>query len=273
MKPLVQLFWFLLIQLYPSINSGDTIVIVNPAKDGWDVIYHRAHALLAAQLGGQWRRKDAPPRLYETIAAVSHHDDLEREWQENIITKAGAPMDFTQNEEGPDYKLLRKHMEGALYRGRWVALLNSMHQSRLLEGFRGESEEGDQFLDEQIENQTRWREELGISKDEAASAYDFMQWCDRLSLILCQQELPEDERALEISKGPDGQRYDIKQAANGLVTVMPWCFEDDRFTVNVEFSHLSQIKYDDDASLTQALKQAPRDLLEWTFVKDLEAAK
>jgi Protein of unknown function (DUF3891) len=243
-------------------------VIVNSNKDGWDVIYHRAHALLAAQLGGQWRKKDSPPRLYETIAAISHHDDLEKEWEEHNLTPAGAPMDFTQNEEPPDYDLLRKHLEGALYRGRWVALLNSMHQSRLLESFRGDSLEGDAFLDEQITNQNRWRKELGISKDETASAYDFMQWCDRLSLILCQQELPDDERALEISQGCDGLRYDIKKAANGMLTVMPWCFESDRFTVNVEVTHLSALKFDDNASLTQALKVAPRSLREWTFTQN-----
>lgn len=243
-------------------------MIVNPTKDGWEVIYHRAHALLAAQLGGQWRRKDAPPRLYETIAAISHHDDLEKEWEERNLTEAGAPQDFTMS-EGTDYQQLRKHLEGALYRGRWVAMLNSMHQSRLNEGKRGESPEGDAFLNEQLDNQQRWREELGISKDDADSAYAFMQWCDRLSLILCQQQLPEDERALEISKGPDGERYDIKQASSGLVTVMPWCFEDDRFTVNVEVSHLAEVKFKDNASLTKALKEAPRALREWTFVREL----
>lgn len=242
-------------------------MIVNPAKDGWDVIYHRAHALLAAQLGGQWRRKDAPPRLYETIAAISHHDDLEKEWEEDNISDVGAPMDFTMN-EGTDHKQLRKHLEGALYRGRWVALMNSMHQSRLGEGSRGESAEGDAFLDEQIENQNRWRKELGLSKEDAQSAYDFMQWCDRLSLILCQQQLPDDERALEISKGPDGKRYDVRQFSDQSVTVEPWCFEDDRFVVNVEVSHLSQAKFDDNASLTAALKEAPRSLLEWKFVKE-----
>ena len=245
-------------------------MIVNPAKDGWDVIYHRAHALLAAQMGAQWRRKDAPPRLYETIAAISHHDDLEREWEEDNISEVGAPMDFTMN-EGTDYSQLRKHLEGALYRGRWVALLNSMHQSRLGESSRGTSAEEDAFLDEQLENQQGWRKELGISKDDAQSAYDFMQWCDRLSLILCQQQLPEDERALEISRGADGQRYDIRQFRDQTVTVEPWCFEDDRFVVNVEVSHLSQVKFDDNASLTAALKEAPRSILEWTFVKEKAA--
>lgn len=242
-------------------------MIVNPTQTGWEVIYHRAHALLAAQIAGHWQRKNAPPRLYETIAAISHHDDLEREWEEKNLTEAGAPMDFTLTSE-TSYDLLRQHLERSLYRGRWVALLTSMHMSRLNASARGQSEEADRFLDEQLEHQQQWREELDISKDDAASAYDFLQWCDRLSLILCQQQLPEDERALEISKGPDGKRYDIKQFSNGLVTVTPWCFEEDRFTVNVEASSLSEVKYEDNKSLTEALKQAPRYLLEWTFVKD-----
>ncbi|NDJ17561.1 DUF3891 family protein [Myxacorys almedinensis] len=241
-------------------------MIVHPTQTGWQVIYHRAHALLAAQIAGQWRRKDAPPRLYETISAISHHDDLEKEWQENNLTKAGAPMDFTQSQE-TSFPQMRKHLEDSLYRGRWVALLTSMHMSRLNASQRGTSKEADEFLDEQRAAQKRWCKELKISQEDASSAYDFMQWCDRCSLILCQGELPDDERALEISKAHDGKRYDIRQFADGLITVEPWCFETDRFTVNVEVSYLKQIKFDDNASLTEALKIAPRDLVEWTFIK------
>lgn len=32
-----------------------------------------------------------------------------------------------------------------------------------------------------------------------------MKWCDRLSLILCQQQIPDNNRKLEINDGPDGQ--------------------------------------------------------------------
>ncbi|WP_231295496.1 DUF3891 family protein [Gloeocapsa sp. PCC 7428] len=241
-------------------------MIVNPTRDGWEIIYHRAHALLAAQIAGQWRRKEVPIRLYETIAAISHHDDLEKEWEEKCLTPAGAPMDFTLDPE-TSYDELRKHLEGALYRGRWVALLNSMHMSRLQEGKRSESAEAARFLDEQLKNQQQWCKELGISKQDADDAYAFMQWCDRASLILCQKELPADNRALEISKAHDGQRYDIMQVDEGFVTVTPWCFEDKRFTVNVEASDLNQVKFDDNASLVKALKAAPRRIIEWTFVK------
>jgi Protein of unknown function (DUF3891) len=241
-------------------------VIVKPTKLGWEIIYHRAHALLAAQIAGQWQREKTPARLHETISAISHHDDLEKEWEECGLTEAGAPMDFTLNSK-TSYPQLRKHLESSLYRGRWVAMLNSMHMSFLQEGHRGESAEGDDFLDEQLANQQQWREELEITKDEAQRAYDFMQWCDRLSLILCQGQVPEDSRELEISKGPDGRRYSVKECSNGKLTVIPWCFKDDEFVVNVEVSDLSEVKFEDNPTLIAALKQSPRRLLEWTFVK------
>jgi hypothetical protein len=194
-------------------------VIVNATPNGWEIIYHRAHALLAAELAGQWRCQDAPVRFYETLAAISHHDDLEKEWEENILTEAGAPMDFTLNTNKDaeiGIKKLADLANNARYRGRWVALLISMHISRLNEPSRGSSEELDKFLDEQLRNQQHWRKELGIEKEEVDAAYAFMQWCDRLSLILCQQELPDDERFLEISKGPDDRRYDIMQRSDRL---------------------------------------------------------
>ncbi|MBD2495172.1 DUF3891 family protein [Nostoc sp. FACHB-280] len=247
-------------------------MIVKPTQNGWEVIYHRAHALLAAQLAGQWRRKNAPPRLYETLAAISHHDDLEKEWEEDNLTEAGAPRDFMLNTD-IDVEKLANLVKNAHYRGRWVTLLISKHMCRINESQRGKSPELDKFLDEQVQNQKHWCKELGIAKDEADAAYAFMQWCDRLSLILCQQELPADERFLEISKGPDGQRYDIMQRSDSLVTVEPWPFEDEKFTVNVEACELSQVKFATPAKLIQALQQAPIKVLEWTFVASTTGQK
>ncbi len=245
-------------------------MIVNATQNGWEIIYHRAHALLAAQLAGQWQRKDTPVRLYETIAAISHHDDLEKEWEEDNLTEAGAPRDFTLMTNSDAQESIQKNAnlaKDALYRGRWVALLISMHISRLNEPSRGQFPELDRLLDEQLQNQQRWRKELGIEKEEVDAAYAFMQWCDRLSLILCQHELPADERFLEISNGPDGQRYDIMQRSNKLVVVKPWPFQDEKFTVNIEACELSQVKFESNAELIQALQQAPIKVLEWTFVK------
>jgi hypothetical protein len=94
-----------------------------------------------------------------------------------------------------------------------------------------------------------------------------MQWCDRFSLILVQRQVPEDGRALEITHGIDNQRYDLRCLENGNLTVEPWSFEDDEFTVNVEACYLSELKYESDDALIDALKQAPIKVLEWTFTK------
>jgi Protein of unknown function (DUF3891) len=241
-------------------------VIVNATPNGWEIIYHRAHALLAAQLAGQWRRKNAPARLYETLAAISHHDDLEKEWEEDIVTEAGAPMDFMLSQD-TDVEKMANLVKNARYRGRWVALLISKHMSRLNEPKRGKIPELDKFLDEQLENQKIWSQELEIEETDIEAAYAFMQWCDRLSLILCQQELPADERWLEISKGPDDERYDIMQRSDDLVTVKPWPFEDEKFTVNIEACNVTQLKFKNSAELSQTLQEAPIKVLEWTFVK------
>lgn len=244
-------------------------MIVNLAQDGWDVIYHRAHALLAAQLAGQWRRADAPVRLFETIAAISHHDDLEKEWTGNHLTKSGAPLDFTLGESSLDgsLKAVKKHIEASRYRSRWVTLLISMHVCFLNQNNRDQSEDWRQFLEDQQQDQAQWRQELDVTEEEAQRCYQFMQWCDRLSLILTQRQIPEDGRALEITHGISQQRYDLRQMENGHLSVEPWPFETDQFTVNVDSAHLSQLQYESDEALTIALKQAPVQSLEWTFAK------
>uniref|UniRef100_A0A832M3G2 DUF3891 family protein n=1 Tax=Oscillatoriales cyanobacterium SpSt-402 TaxID=2282168 RepID=A0A832M3G2_9CYAN len=241
-------------------------MIVNLVENGWEVIYHRAHALLAAQIAGHWRRSDAPERLYETIAAISHHDDLEKEWEGNELTPAGTPLDFTLG-KSDEVEPLKQHLNDARYRGRWVTMLTSKHLCFLSQDRWGTSAEWDAFLNEQIQNQEQWRQELGIDKDEAERAYQFMRWCDRLSLILAQKHIPDAGRALEITSGIDGQRYDIRQLNDGKLTVEPWPFEDDQFTVNVEAICLSQLKYNNNRELVEALQTSPIKILDWTFVR------
>jgi hypothetical protein len=241
-------------------------VIVNLIEQGWEIIYHRAHALLAAQIAGYWQTVDSTARLVETVAAISHHDDLEREWQDNELTETGVPLDFTLN-TSVDVQQLQENVTNALHRGRWVALLTSMHMSFLNEPRRGQLKALDQFLDEQREQQQQWQKALELTPKDAEKAYAFMQWCDRLSLILCQHRLPDDERALEISKGPDGKRYDIRQWRDGTVCVEPWPFKDERFTVHVETRHLSQMQFDSNAALRSALQEAPVATLVWNFAK------
>jgi hypothetical protein len=142
-----------------------------------------------------------------------------------------------------------------------------LHTCFLKEGSKDKSPELVEFLQQQRDLQEQWRQELGIEQEEVQSSYHFMRWCDRLSLILCQHQIPDNERTLEINIGPDGRKYEIAQSQEGAISVFPWCFAKDKITVYVETSHLSEIKFEDNDSLKAALTNAPRKYQEWTLVK------
>ena len=243
-------------------------MIVNLTPDGWQIIYQQAHALLAAQLAWQWQPFGPADRWVGLLAAIAQHDDEQERWDGHYgLTPAGAPANFTMK----DFSLEQATgvMRAARFQGQWRSLLTSMHMSFLYESLRGQQSETDQFLNEQKANQQLWRRGLHVSKAEAQQAYDLMQWCDRLSLILCRQELPEMGRHLEISTGPDGQRHEVAQptAGGGPLTVTPWPFAAKEFSVSVEACQLRQLQFKDDEELSRALREAPIVTLRWDFVK------
>jgi hypothetical protein len=241
-------------------------MIVNPTTTGWEVIYQRAHALLAGELASHWRVDQRPERWFETLAAITQHDDGGREWiGDNHLTDAGAPLDFRLS----TFALIqpRQVATDARYQGRWVAMLISMHMNFLYESHRGESDEVDAWLDEQLAWQKRWREELGISKKDAEAAYALVQFCDRLSLILCGRGLPVSERSLEIAKGVDGERHDIMQREDGTLVITPWPFEDKQFAVHAEATYLDRLQFDGDEDLRNALMEGRIETLTWRFAR------
>lgn len=241
-------------------------MIVNAVPEGWEIIYQQAHALLAAQVAYQWREADRPERWVETLAAIAQHDDGQKSWAGKIgLTPAGAPANFTMLPFSLEQAT--QVMAEARYQGRWRCLLTSMHMSFLYEELRGQNNETDAFLDEQVANQKAWRKELNITKKQAQQAYDLMQWCDRFSLILCRSQLPEMERTLEVSKGPDGVQYSVTQQKDGLIKVNPWPFEQKSFTLSVEASYLKQLQFQSEDELSRALKCAPIKVKSWSICK------
>lgn len=237
-------------------------MIVNTDKKGWEVIYQNAHALLAVQIASCWRQDQRPTRWIETLVAIAEHDDGQADWNATrYLNDLGVPLDFAQQEFSMIQ--LRRVTHLSQYKGRWIALMVSMHMSFLYEERRGQNQEIDAFLDEQVMNQKKWRRELKVKKEEGEKAYALMQFCDRFSLILCRQELPEMERALEISKGPDGRRYYVTQRADASLAVEPWPFEQKEFSISVEATYLTHLAFENDAQLLQALKESSIESKTW----------
>jgi hypothetical protein len=241
-------------------------MIVNATLKGWEVIFQRAHGLLAVQIAHHWLKDQRPRRWIESLAAITEHDDGQEPLHDHHhLTEAGAPKDFTFLEF--DLSQAKKVTETAQYKSRWVALLISRHMTFLYQRLRGKNKEIDKFLDLQMVNQEKWQKELKIIKKEIDQAYNLLQWCDRCSLILSKNQLPEDEKLLEVYKGPDDRNYMIFQRKDQSVSVDPWPFEELQFTLWVETRELSKLHFENDEDLNKELKGCQVKLKEWKFVK------
>lgn len=250
-------------------------MIVNATPTGYQLIYQRAHALLAAQIVSDWRIDQRPARWTETLAAIIQHDDGGLEWEgSELLTPAGAPKDFklgTISLRQPTESIMH-----ASYQGRYIALLQSMHVERLYQDFTDEPGFAD-FLAEQTRLRAQWRRALKITKAEADACYALLYWGDAFSLILCQRQLPTDGRSIEIGAGPEGTRYfaallpgeggSDPRAGSGeqALTVDPWPFENDSFSVSIEATTIEGLVFESDGALIDAMQGGTLEPLTWHF--------
>lgn len=261
-------------------------MITHPTPTGWQVIYQRAHALLAAQIVAHWdppqRPSYAAAHWQATLAAITQHDDAGREWEgEGLLTPAGAPKDFrisTVSARQPSLSI-----EHARYQGQYSALLQAMHVQTLYADFAAEHAELGELLEAIDGWLTGWRKALKLSKAEAEACYRLLKWGDDCSLILCQRHLPTDGRAIEIGAGPDGTIYTARMLTDSGgadprtgdamtgVMVEPWPFAVPAFTVSIETTRIDGLAFASDADLVTALQSGTIAPQVWTFARSEKA--
>jgi hypothetical protein len=240
-------------------------MIVNQTKAGWDIIFQRAHALLAGKIAMQWQVDERPEPWTDVLSAIVDHDDGQRDWQgRNHLTDVGAPLDFTQ--QGLDFAQTKQTVNNARYRSRWIALLTSMHTSTLYEPLRDTDKDLAVFLDEQQDYQQKLRRSVGIRKAEAEALYRFVFFCDACSLVLCKNEVPTNGNRLELAPTAAGQPAYIFQKGEKF-SIDPWPFEESSFAVDVDVFQLKQLSFKDDQELYEALDRAEVVSQRWTFAR------
>ena len=241
-------------------------MIVNYKENGWEIITQRAHGVVAAQLAFHWRKKDQPSRWVETLLAIAEHDDAENELDgENLITGTGGPLNFAMKRF--DLAHANKLASLTITKSRYIALLTSMHMTFLYGKDQGDIAGARAFLEEQKRLQERWRKELGLSKEEVLRIYDLLEWCDALSLLICKGDMQPEQRGLEISTGPDKKMYRLVQVNEATLSVEPWPFEQDSFTINYETRMIPQIQFDSSEAFRKAFLEAEVSEQTWTLAK------
>ncbi|WP_431292264.1 DUF3891 family protein [Pedobacter sp. P26] len=229
-------------------------MIVNYCNSGWEIITQRAHGLLAGQICARWKISDQPQRWVETLTATTGHDDVFNEFVRGpLLSDRGGPLDFKMT--GFDESACREMMDNAISKSRFIALLFSRHISFT----HGDEASARPYLTELKKLEKKWIREAQSSTGEVDRAYALLEFCDAFSLLICQDQIPPEERLLEISKGPSGKSVRFFQQGQQLI-VTPWPFEVDTFEVCYERLTLNEIGFENDEAFRTALRNAGLEL-------------
>ncbi len=245
-------------------------MIVKHTKQGWEIVYQYAHGLLAGQIANQLRHDLRPQLWVETLTAIVEHDDNQLDFDEkNYLTNIGTPLHFTEDESDASKTLeqAKRVVETASHKSGWIALLISMHADFLYSELAKSDADFKVFLDGQHELRKELRKRYKINESQAKEYYRLLLFCDRCSLILCQEQVPSAGRSLEINQTIENKTYFIKAVDENCFTIEPWCFQDDSFTVSIERQRVGQTKFNSNKELKKALENCTVDLKEWKFVR------
>ncbi len=242
-------------------------MIVNYTETGWEIILQRAHGSLAAQIAAHWKKQERPQRWTETLLAIGEHDDAQTELeQEDLITESGGPVNFKMK----TFELAhcRQMIDFSLSKSRYIALLTSMHINFLHVKEAQTNPEAKAFLAEQETLRTEWRKALNITLEEAEKTYALLEWADAFSLLVCQQQYQPEQRSVEIGSGPHRQAHQLIRLDEKTLTVKPWPFEEEQFTVRYDSRLLSQLSFADNEAFKQGLLAADVHENVWVIRKE-----
>jgi len=239
-------------------------MIVRNVDQGWTVVFQTSHGLLAQQIASHLEVAKELPYWFETQVAIGVHDDIHLVYEKGKreqLTQAGAPRDFTlvpmQDEDR--VMTMQDRIDEGFRKHSWLGVLQSLHAECL---YRGEdtANEMQPMLDMEEKRRESILTQLHIDAPMVRKTYDWMHFSDRLSLILCGDDVPAMNRRLEIITNDEGTRFEIWQDESDRIRVSPWPFVEYKVDLSIEYRTVKQLSFVDDAELGEALKACPVEL-------------
>jgi len=238
-------------------------MIVIYLESGFEVVLQRHHARLAASLLKEleWIKGD-PYKIDLILAAANHDNDYTEFRRKGLLNELGGPKDFKM--ETFNKADCERLLDEALSHSMFIAILVAFHIQFVQ---RNLSAAATKFCDALEIKKQQWCDEMDLSVTKMTRYYTILQWCDALSLLLCQRSIPPEGRTLEISDGPAGITYFISATDKDCYTIHPWPFTAAEFSVNVERRLLNKLKFRSDKELQDALIESSVIIQQITFAK------
>ncbi|KEO71720.1 DUF3891 family protein [Anditalea andensis] len=238
-------------------------MIVNIADDHFEIIYQRAHGMLAAKIAEQIAASLRPPASYwlETLVAIADHDDGRRNWEGDFhINDKGYPKDFTEFKF--DEKQAQRVVNTAECKSIWVAMLVSKHLVELYSNL----EEAQPLIQQQYSLQAKLQMHLPFSEAAAQMYYRLLKWADELSLRICKHEVPVKGEKDFLEYLPDGSKSYITHLEDK--SIAPWIFQKDKVIFEVEKRLIEKRVYKNDHDLQDTLNKAEVSISSYKFIKE-----
>ena len=243
-------------------------MLVRPHPAGWRIVFHPAHGLLASSLYRQLENTLPEDLHLPTLLAVAQHDDHQLDFNSgNYLTERGAPKDFTLMAMDDAQRSLQAEglLEDAYRKHAWTYLLIGRHYEFLYDG---------QKVDERLQTlltDIRARRDTLLKarnwdREQLELAYGYLRFCDRLSLILCGEDVPTGGRQLEINDALGETAFLRRETEDGsCLSVTPWPFTATEFTVEVECFMLDRLSFPTSEALGETLSSATAEVQRWAL--------
>lgn len=234
-------------------------MIVEHQNKGWRIVSHYAHGLLAGKLANALRLDLRPSQWIDVLTAIIEHDDHLLDFgEQNYLTEIGTPLDYRMS-SGTDEEIL-EHAErvykNALQKSQMVGMLIGRHLVFLNTDLAKQYAPMKRFIT-MVEDRSKVQRRIyGLNKKKENSIYDIMRFCDRCSLILCQNQVPTIGRKLEINATIDNKTYFIHRGSEDNLSIEPWPFEETKFVMNYEYKILSESSFGSNTELENVLSKA-----------------
>lgn len=211
-----------------------------------------------------------PEQWVDVLTAIVEHDDHLLDFDEqDYLTDGGTPLDFTmaKGSNRDSLEHAEKVFSNAMQKSQLIALLVGRHLEFLYGGLAKEYAPMKKFLEGISELRGGQRKLYRLDKTDEDGLYNIMLFCDRCSLVLCQNEVPETGRKLEINRTIGDKVYYIHKGDENGLTIEPWPFKKERFTLELEYRVLEDVKFKNNDELEQAISKAKIELLSFTLKK------
>ncbi|CAL66891.1 DUF3891 family protein [Christiangramia forsetii] len=243
-------------------------MIVNSKNEGWEIFSHSSHGLLAGKIAHELTDTYKNENWVATLAAIIEHDDRQLDFEEkNYLTEMGTPRDFLLEKRNTHeiIKRSKRLLSQANEKSCWIAMLIAHHLQFIYKEMRGENKTVSKFLKELEQTEKNYLQDLQITQQEVETIYQVMVFADRCSLILCQDEVPEKNREIEINTSIAGKTYWLSRKKSGNIQVRPWVFAKRKFHVTAEYKLLTQSSFSSNNEFQDKFENSPVKIKTWQF--------